>query len=153
MSEEIISYPKEKMLGCRISVAPRDSDMYTSWGLYAVRCGTVSPILNGTNFHFNRKNLDCLTFSCESLFHMCFDIYLNGEIWFTILVSSFRRRNLSGNRSIKTMSSVASLRSCSKQRREFGCPDVLNLNLLSALTSKTIYVAIPSLCICSLVVV
>lgn len=51
------------------------------------------------------------------------------------------------------MSSITCPRSCSKQRREFGYPDVLNHSLLSALTYKIIYVAIPSLCICSLVVV
>lgn len=63
VSEEIISYPKEKMSGCKISVAHRDADMNTSWGLYAIRCVTVSPILNGTNFHLVTSTVRTLILS------------------------------------------------------------------------------------------
>lgn len=70
MSDEIISSPREeKMLGCKISAAQRDSDMGASWGLYAIKHVRGSPILNGINFHLGTStnmNLDCLTFWYES---------------------------------------------------------------------------------------
>lgn len=68
--------------------------MYSSWSLYTIKYITVSPILNMINFYlvlpnFNLKSLDSLTFSCESLFHVCFNISLKEEILFSILVLSF----------------------------------------------------------------